>query len=75
MFRTRVIHEKANRSNARQALRLERIKFEIKNLSSILCLSFVYIQFFIQYSELEQVGFIAKRLQERYRVRNLCAFI
>ena len=51
------------------------IEFEIKSSSSILCLSFVYIRFFSQYSELEQVVFIAKRLQERYRVRNLYAFI
>ena len=35
---------------------------------------FVYIRFFSQYSELEQVVFVAKRLQERYRVSRLVRF-
>ena len=39
--------------------------FEIKSLSSILCLSFVYIRCFSQYSELEKIILIAKRLQDR----------
>ena len=45
-------------------------------LSTGLCLSeFFYIRFFSQYSELEQIIFTAKRLQKRYRVRYLRAFI
>ena len=73
------MHEKGNRSDAYQTLGLEpdgfvngqsRLKY-IKEFN----LYFVYIRFFSQYNELEQIIFMAKRLQERYRVRNLRAFI
>ena len=50
ILRTRLVHEKANRSDAHNTLGLERtvllmdIMIEIKSLSYILCLGFVYIR-------------------------------
>ena len=47
---------------------VERSGLWAPGLSSILCLSFVCTRVFRQYSELEQIIFIGKPLQERFLI-------